>query len=271
MKKKRFFFIFVCFSLVFLFYNRIEARQQIHDILNKGSKWALNVDGEIGTLELLGGRGGKKTGGGWEMTMEVKWQGNAGTLKGFADGQNYEQRIILNVRRKNGIKVTCEGYIAKESGHYMAGITRHNAVPKDIHGAWFASKYKIEKEILDTGRSSEGQNPSPAIPVKPQAGTILKKTITGKLSISGKVYGSGLKSAKAFFIMLYGPDNLSSLQDIKKFDREGGYTFTGLPEGKYRLVVNSKSDGAVGPHPAYRIVRCSSDNLATQNVNFELK
>lgn len=272
MKKRRIVLFFVCFSLVFLFSYRAEARSSIHDILNKGSKWVLNVDGEIGTLELIGGRGSKTADGGWEMTMEVKWQGNAGTLKALADGKNSEQRVSLNIQRRNGLKVTCEGYIAQETGRIMAGITRHKAVPKDVHGAWFATKHKIEKEVLATGRSSiDGRDTSARIPVRPRVSAVDKRPATGKCSISGKVYGPAVKAARAFFVMLYGPDNLSALREIKKFDREGGYTFTGLPEGKYKLVVDSKSDSAVGPHPSYRTVQCSSSNSTVQNVDFELK
>lgn len=272
MKKRRVILFFVCFSLVFLFSYRAEAKSSIHDILNKGSKWVLNVDGEIGTLELIGGHGSKTADGGWEMAMEVKWQGNTGTLKAFADGKNSEQRVFLNVQRKNGLKVTCEGYIARETGRIMAGITHHKAVPKNLHGAWFATKHKIEREVLADGRARVDGRATPArIAVRPQSSAVIKKPATGKCSISGKAYGPAVKAAKAFFVMLYGPDNLSVQREIKRFDREGGYTFTGLPEGKYKLVVDSKSDIAVGPHPSYRVVRCSGSNPALLNIDFEFK
>jgi len=272
MKKRRIIIFFVCVSLVVLFSYRAEAKSSIHDILSKGSKWVLNVDGEIGTLELIGGSGSKTADGGWEMTMEITWQGNNGTLKAFADGKNNEQRVILNVQHKNGLKVTCDGCIAQLTDHFMAGMTRHKAVPKDLLGAWFATKHKIEREVLDTGRPGEnGRAASVRMPVKTQKPGDTGKPATGKCSISGKVYGPAVEAAKAFFVMLYGPDNMSLVREIKRFDREGGYTFTGLPEGQYKLVVDSKSDSAVGPHPSYLVVQCSSSNAVIQNVDFELK
>ena len=44
---------------------------------------------------------------------------------------------------------------------------------------------------------------------------------------------------------------------------------TGLPEGKYKLIVDSRADSAIGPHPSSRMVQCSEG--AVQNVDFELK
>jgi hypothetical protein len=78
------------------------ATAMIYDILTKGSKWTLNVDGEVGTLKLLGGRGSRTSEGGWEMTMDVEWQGRAGTLRGWADGDNSEQRVTLDLDRSGG-------------------------------------------------------------------------------------------------------------------------------------------------------------------------
>ncbi|MCK5058050.1 MAG: hypothetical protein KAT34_15460 [Candidatus Aminicenantes bacterium] len=269
MKKRRFFLFFLSFSLVFTFSLRVEARSNIHDILAKGSIWSLNVDGAIGTLELLGGRGGKTADGGWEMTMEIKWQGNPGTLKAAADGKNHEQRVLLNVQRKNGLKVTCEGYIALESGRFMAGVTRHPASAADIHGAWYATKKKKEKEYLDSGRGIVEAKPVGRTSAQPQTRSSITKRVTGKCSISGKIHGPGLQAARSFFICLYGPENLTVLRDTKRFDREGGYNFTELPEGKYKLVVDSRADSAIVPHPSNRVVRCSEG--AVQNIDFELK
>jgi hypothetical protein len=98
--------------------------------------------------------------------------------------------------------------------------------------------------------------------------TIIRKQ-TGSCSISGKAYGSGVDLAKVFFVILYGPDNLSLHRETQPFGRDGIYSFTGLPAGRYKLVVGTKADTTVGPHPANRIVDCAAGPL--NNVDFELK
>ena len=80
--------------LFFAFSSQVQARAEIYNILTKGSKWVLNVDGEVGILELLGGRGSRTRDWGWKMNMEIRWQNNPGTLKAWADGRNIEQRVI---------------------------------------------------------------------------------------------------------------------------------------------------------------------------------
>lgn len=271
LRKRNFFIVLVSFSLMFIFSVPVQARSLIKDILAKGSKWSLNVDGAIGIMELLGGKGSRTGDGGWEMTMEIRWQGNSGTLKAKADGKNREQWVMLNVQRENGLKITCEGYIATESHRFMAGITRHPAKPQDIHGSWCAEKVKIAREVLDYGRRPVERKPVSKTEMKPQTRTPERPAATtGKCSISGKIYGPGVESARIFFVILYGPDNLSLYRETKRFDREGGYTFPGLPAGKYKLVVDSRSDTAIGPHPASRIVHCTGDG-AVNNINFELK
>ncbi|HLP61949.1 MAG TPA: hypothetical protein VK186_24110, partial [Candidatus Deferrimicrobium sp.] len=66
-------FIFLILSALWLVNTLclpVQAKSMIYDILNKGSEWTLNVDGEEGTLELLGGSGSSTGGSGWRMSME---------------------------------------------------------------------------------------------------------------------------------------------------------------------------------------------------------
>jgi len=119
-----------------------EAKSHLSDILNKGSRWSLNVDGEAGVLELLGGHGHQTPDGGWEMEMDVTWQGNRGKLIASADGQNREQKVMLRLRNRGGIPVYCDGYVAQYAGNLMAGTSRYRAIPGDIKGAWYAMKLR---------------------------------------------------------------------------------------------------------------------------------
>jgi hypothetical protein len=92
---------------------------------------------------------------------------------------------------------------------------------------------------------------------------------TGSCSISGKVSGPGTRLVKGFFIILYGPDNLSFYRGVESFNQEGLYSFPDLPAGKYKLVIDTKADTTIGPYPAYRVVECRTGPL--DNVDFELK
>jgi len=270
------------FSLIFLllvgFSAPVGARSMIYDILAKGSQWTLNVDGEEGTLELLGGSGSRTSDSGWVMTMDISWQGNPGTLRAQADGGNTEQQVALAVQRRNGLMVNCEGYIAMETDRFMAGITRHPAQPDALHGAWYATLLKSGKSMSDRTPTGEPGKPAEPVPsterIKPisrdfQVRKIPPIVVPGTGSVSGKVYGPGMYAVKVFHVSLYGPDDYKQFKETKKFDDSGSYTFTGLTPGKYRIVVDTKADIAIGPHPSYQVVECKGN--AVQDVNFELK
>jgi hypothetical protein len=271
--KKKWLLVLLMVSLFLVFISPpVQARSIIYDILAKGSQWTLNVDGEVGILELLGVRGRRTSDGGWVMTVEIKWQNNPGTLRAQADGKNWEQHVAIQVQRKNGLKVNCEGYIAMETDRFMAGFTRHAARPKAPHGAWYATLLKEGKKTGD--RRSPEKPTSPVTTVKPtakrvQVAKIASHALAGTCSISGKVYGPGMHAVKLFSVSLYGPNDFKQFKGTKKFDASGGYAFTGLSTGTYRVVVGVKGDIAIGPHPPYRIVECKGG--AINNVNFELK
>jgi hypothetical protein len=92
---------------------------------------------------------------------------------------------------------------------------------------------------------------------------------TGTCAISGKVHGPGAKIANGFFIILFGPDNLTLYRGVESFNRDGIYSFTDLPAGKYKLAIDTKADTMVAPHPSYRVVECTTGPV--NNVDFELK
>jgi hypothetical protein len=275
MKKKWFWVLSLVFLLLVVVSPPVQARSMIYNILAKGSQWTLNVDGEVGTLELLGGKGSRTRDGGWVMTMDIRWQGNPGTLRGQANGDNSEQHVVLAVQRRNGLKVNCEGYIAMETDRFMAGITRHAARPRDLHGAWYATLLKQGRKPGDRRSSKKPAKPtSPVTTIKPivkrvPVAKIASHILAGTCSISGKVYGPGMHAVKLFSVSLYGPDDFKTFRETKRFDNSGSYTFTNLPNGKYRVIVGVRGDIAIGPHPRYRIVKCKGG--AIKNVNFELK
>jgi hypothetical protein len=139
MNGKRFFIILVVLSAVSL---SLSAATGILDILNKGGKWTLNVDGETGTLMIGGGKSELLPAGGYTMNVEVKWDGRAGDLSASSSADTGEYRVVLVLTRKNGMKVRCEGWIARETDKFMAGESVYAGEPQDIHGAWYALKSK---------------------------------------------------------------------------------------------------------------------------------
>lgn len=132
----------------------VEARPHISDTLAKGSQWNLNVDGVTGILKLLGGRGGITDDGGWEMKMDVEWDGRPGTLSATSDDSNGLQRVSMELRHVNTMPVNCTGYIALRSDSMMAG-TSGNGVAR---GAWYATR------VPDT---TVVPLPAVLVPVKP--------------------------------------------------------------------------------------------------------
>ncbi|MCU0287379.1 MAG: hypothetical protein MUF15_13420 [Acidobacteria bacterium] len=114
MKIKLIFLILISFWATNILCLNLQAKSLIYDILDKGSTWTLVVDGEEGTLELLGGRGSSTGGMGWRMSMDVRWQGRMGNLRAEADNENSQQRVFLSLKRNGEIPVICEGYIAQE-------------------------------------------------------------------------------------------------------------------------------------------------------------
>src|SRR4029453_16957434 len=91
----------------------MRARTPIDEVLAKHSHWALNVDGEVGTLEILGGSGEATSSGGYEMTADVSWKGAAGTLQASADGLGLQYQVKLSILR-GGVPVSLEGYVAQD-------------------------------------------------------------------------------------------------------------------------------------------------------------
>jgi hypothetical protein len=59
----------------------------------------------------------------------------------------------------------------------------------------------------------------------------------GMCSVSGNAIGPNAKRAVLFSVTLYGPDDLRTRREVKKFSPNGRFTFSGLPEGRYRIVV----------------------------------
>ena len=84
-------------------------------------------------------------------------------------------------------------------------------------------------------------------------------------TISGVVFGAEI----GCYIHLYGPNNLSVQRDFLFIRRPGNYSFTDLPDGRYRINVSIAGDAYVGAYPPSRTVECRGGRIS--NINFELR
>lgn len=126
----------VCLFVLTGALHEAEARNHIHDVLAKGSQWTLNVDGEEATLTLLGGKGRQLLNGGFEVSYEIDFGGRKGTLEGVSDAKNVSQWVSIELTLKDGVKVTCHGFVAQETDDLMAGTCGDKVAP----GAWYATR-----------------------------------------------------------------------------------------------------------------------------------
>ena len=101
---------------------------------------------------------------------------------------------------------------------------------------------------------------------RPSAITIGSVTVVGNCSISGRATGSKASSSDAFFVSLSGP-NSNAYRDSTAF-RSNRYSFTGLPEGRYYLSVDTRGDLPVRVSPANRTVDCRTSGVTDANFEF---
>jgi uncharacterized protein with LGFP repeats len=152
----------------------------------------------------------------------------------------------------------------------------------EVHGAIRDKWAELEWERGFLGYPISDETPTPdgrgrysrfeggTIYWTPEGGTRVERRTEGaSCSISGKAYGPGAAQAPAFIVSLLGPNNLNSLRDSRPFDESGRYAFTGLPQGRYRLSVDTKADLFVGPHPTRRDVECRGG--AVRDIDFEIR
>ena len=92
---------------------------------------------------------------------------------------------------------------------------------------------------------------------------------TGACSISGRATGSHADAASVFSVMLFGPDDERKHRETRRFDPDGRYRFSGLPDGRYWLRPDTRADIAVGPHPPRASPVCRGAEI--NGVDFEFR
>jgi hypothetical protein len=92
---------------------------------------------------------------------------------------------------------------------------------------------------------------------------------SGSCVLTGRAVGPRADVADVFFANIYGPDDKNLFRETAHFDRSGSFHSSGLPDGEYWLVLDTRGDLAVGVEPRQRTVRCSGGKAP--EIVFELR
>lgn len=87
-------------------------------------------------------------------------------------------------------------------------------------------------------------------------------------AINGVVFGPAKSIASIFHVSLYGPDNGNKLVKSQHLKTKS-FSFDGLPDGKYWLMIDSKGHTGIQAFPRYKVITIQDGKEITQNV--ELK
>ncbi|PID72638.1 MAG: hypothetical protein CSB34_01255 [Desulfobulbus propionicus] len=98
--------------------------------------------------------------------------------------------------------------------------------------------------------------------------TIAPGVVEGKCTLSGTGSGPNADLASAFFINLFGPDDLQEYRETVSFRPNGEYRFSGLPEGRYQLVVDTRGDMETFADPPSLITTCQGTGVNEVNFTF---
>lgn len=88
-------------------------------------------------------------------------------------------------------------------------------------------------------------------------------------SISGEILGPAKSTASIFQILLYGPDNGNRLINRQALGRNKAFSFDGLPDGIYWMVVKARGVTRILPFPSEKKIIIQNGEAIQQDV--ELK
>jgi|GEM_PF-6791134 len=145
----------------------------------------------------------------------------------------------------NGVEVeTCSG---TETCEYLGGPYPQGSL------VWRASAISVDGERTYTIKKRVAIAPG---------------LVEGRCTISGKASGPNADLAAAFFINLFGPDDLQIYRETVSFRPNGEYRFTRLPEGRYQLVVDTRGDMETFAEPPTLTTECQGTGINEINFTF---
>jgi hypothetical protein len=141
-----------------------------------------------------------------------------------------------------GIAVATGPRASKMAGRFAA----------DYSGVWSATcSVETEGPVV----------PDPPVPPAP------KPTESRTCTISGSATGPRASLAKAYQVLLRGPNSLTRVAGRQPFG-SGQFSFTNLAEGSYLLTIDTKADVSVQIAPRSHQIACSGGSIAGKNFDF---
>ncbi|MFC2165050.1 hypothetical protein ACFLT2_08660 [Acidobacteriota bacterium] len=151
----------------------------------------------------------------------------------------------------------------------QGGKERYNLA--DFNFAGRAQSLRIEQTVISVQMKETPQDMSQK-PARKDIPLQAVQTAKGSCSISGIAKGPNAERAVLFSVTLYGPDDLKKRREVKKFSQQGRFTFSGLPEGRYRIIISPDPGKAdIGyelkpPKPAEITIVCQKGK--EKNIEF---
>lgn len=148
-----------------------------------------------------------------------------------------------------------DGSCSYTGGPYPAGSLNWSAVASSRDGGVNRS----EVSRLDIAAAAErADNP---------IGTD-SATAQGRCTIAGRAAGRRADLAYIYSVSLFGPDDLNRYRADTRI-ADGNFRFDGLPEGRYRLVVDTRADVAINVRPNRTTVNCRGAGPGPVVINFD--
>lgn len=153
-----------------------DAPRPIYEVLNKGGEWALQVNGQTATLRLLGGRGGRRSDGGYDLTFDISWGDVPGEIQGSGDADNQVRTVSFTLNYPSGASYRCDGFIAQGGNDMMAGTCGEGG---SRMGAWHA-----ERGASGGGQDAPGSPQLAALQARLRAAEARQETLARRVSES---------------------------------------------------------------------------------------
>ncbi len=91
---------------------------------------------------------------------------------------------------------------------------------------------------------------------------------TGRCTIAGRAVGPRSAVARVFSVSIFGPDDASRWREDVPFDPAGNFRSSALPDGSYRLLLDTKADVAVNVAPNQPTVSCTDGSAPELAIEF---
>lgn len=198
----------------------------------------------------------------FEHNVSGEWSGEDVRFRRELSATSYQP--FRGVAVADGEEVKMGGrFAAGMNGVWSADCRRLLAAPPERRDPPRLPRVRREPEPVRPERG-------PVRPVRPAviAPATGAASSSGACVITGRARGPRANTSRVFFINVYGPDDDEHFRETAPFDAEGRYRVSGLPEGRYRLVIDTRTDIAVVTEPRTRTIDCRGTEAPSQDFDF---